>query len=81
MYTEQGQAKTASETLRDRNTVGGAMCGQLGVQAGLRERIADQRRRAESEATKCGRLQELEYLLDKNPEVARILELLDFVRM
>lgn len=46
----------------------------------LRDRIRNQRYRSESEAKNAGLLAELEYLLDKNPEVARILELLDRIR-
>ncbi len=41
----------------------------------LRDRVAMQLRRAENEGAKASRLAELQYLLDKNPEVARILEL------
>lgn len=43
----------------------------------LRQRIKSQLRRAQDEARKENALHELEYLLDKNPEVARILDLLD----
>lgn len=46
----------------------------------LRERIAGQRQRAHIEATRAMRLEELEYLLDKHPEISRILDLLEVVR-
>jgi len=44
--------------------------------AGLRDRLNMQRRRAREFARNLGALDELEYLLDTNPEIARILELL-----
>lgn len=50
------------------------------AQPSLRERIRADRFRAEESATRRDRLLELEYLLDKHPDVARILELLDQVR-
>ena len=43
----------------------------------LRQRISNRRARAEQETRHLDQLQELEYLLDKHPEVARIFELLD----
>lgn len=46
----------------------------------LRDRIYSQRVRAESSARNADRLRELELLLDKNPEVARILDLLEQVK-
>lgn len=42
----------------------------------LTERLQYQRRRAREQARNASNLDELIYLLDKNPEVARILELL-----
>ena len=46
----------------------------------LRERIHDQRCRAQVESRRIEQLAELEHLLDKNPETARILELLELVK-
>lgn len=48
--------------------------------ASLRERVSDQLYRARSESGKCSRLEELTFLLEKNPEVARILDLIEEVR-
>lgn len=74
---EQAQYAAQSQTL-------GGICGSNSMsepaRPGLRERIGDQSRRAGNEARKAERLKELEYLLDKHPEVARILDLLDDVR-
>ena len=47
---------------------------------GLRERIHNQAAHAQQEGNKASRLYELAELLDKNPVVARILELLEEVR-
>ncbi len=46
----------------------------------LMERVSSQRRRAQQEADQVNRLAELQYLLEKNPEVARILDLLELVK-
>jgi hypothetical protein len=46
----------------------------------LRERITEQRRYAQEESCRYDKLKELEYLLDKHKEIARILDLLDSVR-
>lgn len=43
-------------------------------------RIRNQVSRCSREARKAKQYKELQYLLDKNPEVARILELLDVVQ-
>lgn len=47
---------------------------------GLVERIHAQLRRTTGEARRAERLQELAMLLDRNPEVARILDLVDEFR-
>ncbi len=47
---------------------------------GLRERVAADLRHAQRNASKENALHELTYLLDKNPEVARILDLMEVVR-
>lgn len=46
----------------------------------LNERIASQLRRAQRESSNLSALGELQYLLEKNPETARILDLLEAVR-
>lgn len=46
----------------------------------LRERIGSQRYHAQVESRRLEQLHELEYLLEKHPEVARILELIEIVR-
>ena len=48
--------------------------------ATLRERVGRQRERAQLEACNVERLAELEYLLDKNPDVARILDLMEDIK-
>ena len=47
----------------------------------LAQRIRTQLRRSETEAFRAEQLRELEHLLDKNPEVARILDLLEAVKV
>lgn len=46
----------------------------------LGERVANQLGKARRESRKESRLAELSYLLEKNPEVARILDLIEDVR-
>jgi hypothetical protein len=46
----------------------------------LRDRIESQLNRARTESRKVERLDELAFLLSKNPDVARILDLLEDVR-
>ena len=53
---------------------------QIPSMPSLRERIHDQRYRAQVESRRAEQLGELECLLDKNPETARILELLEQVK-
>ena len=60
----QGPCSTANEAVQ-------------AVQPSLRERIRDQAARARRESRKADRLDELNFLLEKNPEVARILDLLE----
>lgn len=59
----------------------GAGCGEVnGVYDGpptLRDRIHSQRMSAERSGRQASRLREVEELLDRNPEVARILDLLE----
>jgi hypothetical protein len=46
----------------------------------LMERVSGQLERGRIESARACRLDELKYLLDKNPEVARILDLIEDVR-
>ncbi len=46
----------------------------------IRERVAKQLEYSQTEARKVGRLRELSRLLEKNPDVARILDLVEEVR-
>jgi len=48
--------------------------------ASLRERVLMDLAKARRESRKLERLSELEYLLDKNPDIARILDLIEDVR-
>ena len=56
-------------------------CGDAGMLAPARDSLLDRVRarvdRAKRESVKYERLAELQYLLDKHPEVARILELME----
>lgn len=54
--------------------------GNMAAAPSLRERVANQLHRARQEAVRRERLEELQYLLDKHPEVARMLELLEAVQ-
>ena len=65
----------------------GLGCGQVGstlsqpAQPGLRERVAMNLNRAQQEARRAEVLHELQYLLDKNPDIARILDLLEVAQI
>ena len=75
--TNQEQEKLAAEAM---HLSGQAQCGQMGTTPtppGFRARIADRLRTARAEIQMANYLAELEYLLDKNPDVARILEIID----
>jgi hypothetical protein len=73
------------------NQPANARCGTIGTQNtkmceepardSLRDRVRSQVQQANRQAIRAGRLSELEYLLDKYPEVGRILELMDDVRL
>lgn len=58
--------------------------GQAGLyspcEPSLMEKINSQLYRSQIESNKLNQLSELKYLLDKNPEVARILDLMNIVR-
>jgi len=89
MSNEQEMLKKAAAAERDRpNPLFAMGAGQQQTRGlddnpcriFLRERIHGQRHRAQQEARRAEALQELEYLFEKHPEVARILDLLDQVK-
>ena len=78
------QAKSDAEIINKRvsETIGLQMGGLIGqsqtpMRAPLKERVAMRAAEARSRAHKADRLKELQHLLDKNPDVTRILELMD----
>lgn len=75
-------AKLSAAAAQQCNTagIGGTLRGDLPARESLLGRIRNQRSRAQMEARRMEHLFELEHLLEKNPEVARILDLLDEVR-
>jgi hypothetical protein len=58
---------------------GAAQCGGTDTVSSLSDRIRNKRDRAVAEARKAVRLEELLDLFDKNPEVARMLDLVEEV--
>jgi len=75
----EAEARCATKAQDTRESMHGLSQGQC-ASPSLRERIASQRYRAQAEARQSEALMELEFLMDKHPEVARILELLERVR-
>jgi hypothetical protein len=73
------QAKCATGMLGSTSTPYG-MSFDEPCRASLRERVAMDLRRSQKEADKRDRLAELDMLLDKHSEIARILDLLEDVR-
>lgn len=65
-------------------TLGGmapnTMSGMDPRRPSLMESVESQLHRATGEARKADQLRELQYLLQKNPDVARILDLIEVVR-
>jgi hypothetical protein len=61
------------------NTVGSGILGMTPKPSSLRERLRSNLSYARRQAQKREQMEELEYLLDKHPEVARILDLLEEV--
>ena len=76
LAAELGKAQMANASMTQ-GYVGGGMALDEPCKAPLRDRIGSRARRAGNEARRAENLKELQYLLDKNPEVARILELLE----
>lgn len=74
MYAEQ--AKAAVDQINANGAALGTEYGMLeNASPNLRERVVSQLRHSANAARKQGRMSELLLLLDKNPEVARILDL------
>ena len=73
----KAEAQMANKAMPPQGYVGGGMALDEPCKAPLRDRIGSRARRAGNEARRAENLKELQYLLDKNPEVARILELLE----
>lgn len=96
MYSEQEEKLKAHHAANQAQTIGGGIMGNaarevdtLGCEASrdketgghsLRRRIQVQVRTAKRESRRLEKLMELEYLLEKNPEIARILDLIEEVR-
>lgn len=74
---DEHNAKMTGST-RHQFSTGAAGCGLVG-RTGIRDRVRNAEYRAESEARQAGRMAELGALLDKNPDVARILDLIEEV--
>lgn len=75
--TIEEQLKTALEQANQNAPMG--LGGYSVSRSTLRDRVNGQLQGAEHEAYKAQRLRELLELLDKNPEVGRILELIEDV--
>ncbi len=71
-------AKAAKEGMQGAATAGYADSPALAHET-MTQRIRSQRNRTVEQARKREQLEELIYLLDKNPEVARILDLVEAV--
>ncbi len=86
MYGEEEKQAQAQVDMLEKLKASGQMAGMLGKSTGepcrpsLRDRVASQLRRSNDEVARSMRLAELQHLLDKNPEVARILDLVEEVR-
>lgn len=63
------------------STLNSALTGaDIPARTSLTERVASDLYRAIRESRRSHKLEELKYLLEKNPEVARILDLMEEVR-
>lgn len=80
MTQEQDEQNQKLQAPKTGSTLGGYGLPQEPCRDGLRDRIRVQLRTAQRDAGRGEKLQELEYLLDKYPDVARILELMEVVR-
>lgn len=61
--------------------IGGGLSGNLAAHPSLRERVAMSLNRAQQESKRADILHELQHLLEKNPDIARILDLLEMAQM
>lgn len=90
MYEEEMQAKiVAQKEWEARNMdagIAGNPCGKavqsdmISGRPSLRDQVSRQLSDALYRASKRERLMELDYLLSKHPDVARILDLMEYVR-
>lgn len=86
--TDPRIAKERLEKMQASQAYGAIIGGQIGTnglydepcRASLRERVDSQLHRARREKIKAERLEELQYLLEKYPDIARILDLIEEVR-
>lgn len=62
------------------DSTSGLIGNPMPSRVGIRERVNAQLHRAQQESNRASRLHELAYLLEKNPEIARILDLVEEVR-
>lgn len=70
----------AQECAKSSGSIGGAYALQQACRTPLRERVESVAYRADQEARKAGRAKELAMLLDENPKIARILDLMEEFR-
>jgi hypothetical protein len=80
MESQEAMMKQKLNALNQAQYADGATigtCQDMPMREGLLSRVKDRAARANRDRLRSERLQELAYLLDKNPEVARILELME----
>jgi len=68
-----------NEKMKAQGMLGGREAMRTG-RPDIRERVSDQMHRAHADAQRATRLSELDHLLTKHPDVARILDLMEDVR-
>lgn len=71
-------AYEAEKALRGMKSESGVLDGPC--EPGTLRRVESELNRARRESNRANRLEELQYLLHKNPDVARILDLMEEVR-
>ena len=81
LYAKMQQSNTLSDCAQSGGALGAAIQGQTGLSGSYRPSILDRVRKsgyhAHEQANRLAQLAELEGLLEKNPEVARILDLIE----
>lgn len=75
----QAKINAGAYAANEANCCTANQCDTKPMRESLRDRIATRRYRAEKETRKAMALAELQHLLDKHPEVARIFELMEEV--